>query len=211
MVTSTRRDKSNGPVVTPLTTPNSSSHVAPDSARQSCLPQRHLQRSERTAGARSLLGKQRLRDDGRTRAARVNVNSAKTRTRVPDTCGSSPSPRERAASHSFPQRVSVRLSPSLFGTSATIQVSHCRALDLLSDERRFHRRSESLRHLTACMDVVPKVTYFAGVSELVKPVETLGGQALCMSASGVGLLIQATVGSLGAVGVRPENRSGLAA
>ncbi|CAN5493245.1 hypothetical protein BH23ACT6_BH23ACT6_28050 [soil metagenome] len=32
-----------------------------------------------------------------------------------------------------------------------------------------------------------------------------------MSASGLGWLTQATVGSLGAVGVRPENRSGLAA
>ena len=38
----------------------------------------------------------------------------------------------------------------------------------------------------------------------------LGGQAICMSASGVGRLIQATLGSFGAVGVRPENRSGLA-
>jgi hypothetical protein len=46
---------------------------------------------------------------------------------------------------------------------------------------------------------------------LVKPVETRGGQALCMSASGVGWLIQATVGSFGAVGLRCENRSGLAA
>jgi hypothetical protein len=51
----------------------------------------------------------------------------------------------------------------------------------------------------------------AAEAELVKPFETRGGQALCMSASGVGWLIQATVGSFGAVGVRPQNRSGWAA
>jgi Type ISP C-terminal specificity domain/N-6 DNA Methylase len=46
--------------------------------------------------------------------------------------------------------------------------------------------------------------------EAVKAGETPGGQLVCMSASGVGWLIQATVGSLGGVGGR-ANRCGLAA
>ena len=49
-----------------------------------------------------------------------------------------------------------------------------------------------------------------GASEAVKPGETPGGHLVCMSASGVGWLIQATVGSLGGVGGR-ANRWGLAA
>jgi hypothetical protein len=46
--------------------------------------------------------------------------------------------------------------------------------------------------------------------EAVKLGETPGGHLVCMSASGVGWLIQATVGSLGGVGGR-VNRWGLAA
>jgi hypothetical protein len=47
-------------------------------------------------------------------------------------------------------------------------------------------------------------------AEAVKPGETPGGHLVCMSASGVGWLIQATVGSLGGIGGR-ANRCGLAA
>ena len=46
--------------------------------------------------------------------------------------------------------------------------------------------------------------------EAVKSDETPGGHLVCMSASGVGWLIQATAGSLGGVGGR-ANRCGLAA
>jgi hypothetical protein len=49
-----------------------------------------------------------------------------------------------------------------------------------------------------------------GSTVAVKPGETPGGHLVCMSASGVGWLIQATVGSLGGVGGR-ANRCGLAA
>ena len=47
-------------------------------------------------------------------------------------------------------------------------------------------------------------------AEAVKAGETPGGHLVCMSASGVGWLIQAMVGSLGGVGGR-ANRWGLAA
>jgi hypothetical protein len=47
-------------------------------------------------------------------------------------------------------------------------------------------------------------------AEAVKPGETPGGHLVCMSASGVGWLIQATAGSLGGVGGR-ANRCGLVA
>jgi hypothetical protein len=47
-------------------------------------------------------------------------------------------------------------------------------------------------------------------TEAFKAGETPGGHLVCMSASGVGWLIQAMVGSLGGVGGR-ANRCGLAA
>ena len=48
------------------------------------------------------------------------------------------------------------------------------------------------------------------LAEAVKPVETTRHRFVCMSASGVGSLIQATVGSLGGTGGL-ANRPGLAA
>lgn len=45
----------------------------------------------------------------------------------------------------------------------------------------------------------------------VKGFETFVGQRFLMSASRLGSLIQATLGSLGGVGRRPQNRPGLAA
>lgn len=77
-----------------------------------------------------------------------------------------------------------------------------RIKELEQENRELRRANDLLKRASA---------FFRGGAELVKPVETLGGQALWMSASGVGWLIQATVGSFGALGRRWENRSGLAA
>jgi len=54
----------------------------------------------------------------------------------------------------------------------------------------------------------PRLT---GVAEAVKQFETTSSHRLVMSASGVGWLIQATVGSLGGAGRRCPKRPGLAA
>jgi len=50
-----------------------------------------------------------------------------------------------------------------------------------------------------------------GLAEPVKAFETRTQDFFCVSVWMVGLLIQATVGSLGGVGRRPQNRRGLAA
>jgi hypothetical protein len=68
---------------------------------------------------------------------------------------------------------------------------------------RGHLRSQALETASAACQV-------PAAAEAVKPGETSFGYLVCMRASGVGWLIQATVGSFGGVGGR-ANRAGWAA
>jgi hypothetical protein len=73
---------------------------------------------------------------------------------------------------------------------------------LISDPRSDVGQLVALSHLRGAAPYGPP--------EAVKPGETSFGYLVCMRASGVGWLIQATVGSLGGVGGQ-ANRAGWAA